>query len=179
MTYIGIDQSFSRTGMVAIDQAGEVLIVASAEPRDTDDNGIRRIVAEVIDFSGRVFKVYDKMQTFCIETPTMSKHGSRAYQQLCCLFGVLRYEFRAREVNPRSWQSKIMHNRLRGINKRTKAGATEYLEQVYIATGHHFTNPDIADAYCIAEYSRRLDMGLVSLSKKSSRPRGKTQQKTE
>lgn len=180
MIYIGIDQSFSRSGVCAVDNNGKIILSKTTPAHETDADGVLQVTEDIIGFSNTIYRMYNtEQQQFCVEEPAMSMHGSKAYQQLCCLFGVLRYEFRAKTVNPRSWQSKIMGNRLRGINKRTKAGAEEYLLRVYEVTGERFENPDIADAYCIAEYTRRLDLGLISLSKKRSKPRRKSPPKTE
>ena len=161
MTYIGIDQSYRQTGIAAIDENGE-LIKTRAIKSDAGMNlrGLRDmslLIAEAIEY-------IDSDPVVAIEGNSVASSNSKTARALAELSGAIKMSLApldVRESHMSSWKSKIAYNRLRGVKKQTAEGAAEYLQIIADITGVYLATTDEADAYCIAEYCRKKDAGLI------------------
>ena len=151
---IGVDQSFTATGVAVIDCKGAILHTEKLGKHMVGHEAIAHIVDMVDTILQEYWEGTLHTHVAC-EQPPYSKGMSSSYQMLCALYGVLVYAFGAEGVNPASWKSYIAQNKLRGIKKATKAGAAEYCRIISEIAGYTFDDTDIADAWCIAEYMRR------------------------
>jgi len=161
MIYIGIDQSYRQTGIAAINGNGK-LIKTRALKSEAGMNlrGMRDmalLIAEDIEY-------IDSDPVVAIEGNSVASSNSKTARALAELAGAIKMSLApldVLEVHMSSWKSKIALNRLRGVKKQTAEGASEYLQIIADITGICFATTDEADAYCIAEYCRKKDAGLI------------------
>ena len=152
---IGIDQSYKSTGVATLRDDGVLLDVRCIKGDDmSDETGIciSRALSEIVSGCDA------EDSSIAIEMHSVSSSYSTTARKLAELAGMIKYalrNYRVVEVPMSSWKSKIAKNRLRGINKTTKAGKTQYLDIVQELTGYAFGSTDEADGYMIAEYARR------------------------
>jgi hypothetical protein len=159
---IGIDQSYTSTGIVALDDVGAMVYCLAIESTaGMNLAGLRymadKVGKQVKSLAERRYSASGAVLV-AIEGNSVASSNSKTARALAELSGAIKFALspiEVLEVHISSWKSKIAMNRLRGVKKRTKAGTAEYLAVIADVTGHTFGTTDEADAYCIAEYARR------------------------
>ena len=160
---VGIDQSYTSTGVVCLTDDGHRIISNATFSTEFGMTvaGMLHIVQQVGGYVGRMIDretLQGRQSIVFLEGNSVSRSNSKSARGLAELAGALKYvlaKYDPRDVPMSSWKNKIAKNQLRGIKKHTKAGEIKYLEIIAELTGNYFATTDEADAYCIAEYGRR------------------------
>lgn len=149
MQYIGIDPSYTSTGLIALDKDGEILKeeIFKFNPKDLDTEGRLMLVKQnLID---PIVNMHNNLHIkVCIEGPSFNSKG-RYILQMGALNFFIRYYFRRYGVDFKVLTPGELKKFVTGKGNSPK---DLMLLKVYKKWGVEFKSNDLADAYGLARY---------------------------
>jgi len=150
MLYIGIDPSYSSTGLIILDEEAKIVkqetYKFNQKGTDTEERLIH--VKEKLIFPIMTLNNDDGPIKICMEGPSYSSRGSHVLQMGALNF-FIRYWFRVLKLDYTIMTPQELKKFVTGKGNSKK---DLMLLQVYKKWGEEFSCDDLADAYGLARY---------------------------
>jgi crossover junction endodeoxyribonuclease RuvC len=149
MKYIGIDASYSNTGLISLDENDNIEVQQELKfnPKDVDTEDRLIMVKEKLIFP--IMQMHEKEPIkVCIEGPSYNSKGSRILQMGALNF-FIRYWFRVLKID----YTVLTPNELKKfVTGKGNCKKDLILLKVFQKWNVEFSSNDLADAYGLARY---------------------------
>jgi len=154
MLFVGIDPSLTSTGIIGLNENGEVKIETTIKSKpigDTPLHELQRIRDIVRQITEEVLK--EEPNHVCIEGLAFMARNTQSLIQLAALNYFIRWEL-AKAVVP--WSVITPSSNKKFGSGKGNTHKDQMIFAVYDTFGYHAKNADLCDAYSLAQLARGL-----------------------